>query len=104
LFNFLYINALTHRSADRVKEYLNFNLNPDLPQRKMVELGKVIARIISMDIVHKLADHGFRSDLIDGGISLLQQEVNQIMSTFRSKPELILVEDYKENSSWMNHM
>jgi len=104
LFSMLTTNPLTHRSADRVKEYLNFNLNLDLPQRKMVELGKVVARIISMDIVQKLADHGFRSDLIDGGISLLQQEVNQIMSTFRKTPDLKLVEDYKENSSWINFM
>jgi alkylation response protein AidB-like acyl-CoA dehydrogenase len=104
LFQWLKTNALTHRSADRVKEYFSFNLDPNLPQRKLVDLGKAIARIISMDYVQELADHGFRSDMIAGGMSLLQQEINQIMSTFKSKPGLILVEDYKENSSWIRFM
>lgn len=101
LFNFLKINDLTNRSADQLKELFNFNLNMELPQRKLVELGQVIGRVVSMDMVHQLADEGFRNDLIQGGINMLHQEIRQLMSTFRLQTNDLVVEDYQQNSSWL---
>ncbi|MEL7585910.1 MAG: acyl-CoA dehydrogenase family protein [Prolixibacteraceae bacterium] len=101
LFNFLKVNDLTNRSADQLKELFNFNLNMELPQRKLVELGQVIGRVVSMDMVHQLGDEGFRKDLIQGGINMLHQEIRQLMSTFRLKTNDLVVEDYRENSSWL---
>ena len=101
LFQFLKANPLTNRSADELKGLFNFNLNMQLPQRKLVELGQVIGRVISMDMVHKLADEGFRRDLIDGGIHMLQQEIQQLMSNFSFTNDDKIVEDYQENSSWL---
>ncbi|WP_299581091.1 acyl-CoA dehydrogenase family protein [uncultured Sunxiuqinia sp.] len=101
LFNFLKGFELTSRSADQLKDLFNFDLNLQLPQRKAVELGAVIGRVISMDMVHKLADEGFRSDLIEGGINMLQQEIQQAMSTFSLQTSDLVVVHYQENSSWL---
>ena len=101
LFRFLKDYELTSRSADQLKDLFNFNLNLQLPQRKLVELGQVMGRVISMELVHKLADEGFRSDLIDGGINMLQQEIRQLMGTFNLTANEQVVEDYHENSSWL---
>lgn len=101
LFNFLKNHELTSLSADRLKDLFNFNLNMQLPQRKLVELGQVLGRVISMDMVHKLADEGFRSDLIDGGVNMLHQEIQQLMSSFKLDTKDKVVEDYQENSSWL---
>ena len=101
LFNFMEKDPLMNRSANRLKELFNFNLDFQLPQRKMVELGQVIGRVISMDMVHKLADEGFREDLIEGGINMLHQEINQMMSSFRLNTSTLIIEDYRENSSWL---
>ncbi|MCW0483993.1 acyl-CoA dehydrogenase family protein [Gaoshiqia sediminis] len=101
LFRFLKDYELTSRSADQLKDLFNFNLNLQLPQRKLVELGQVMGRVISMDLVHKLADEGFRSDLIDGGINMLQQEIRQLMGTFNLTANEQVVEEYHENSSWL---
>lgn len=101
LFSFLKINPLTTRSTDQLKELFNFNLNMELPQRKLVELGQVIGRVVSMDMVHRLSDEGFRKDLIRGGINMLHEEIQQLMSTFRLQPKDMVVEDYHENSSWL---
>lgn len=101
LFNFLKGHELTNRSADQLKELFNFDLNLQLPQRKLVELGQVIGRVISMDMVHKLADEGFRSDLIEGSLNMLHQEIQQIMSGFRLQTCDMVVPDYQENSSWL---
>jgi hypothetical protein len=54
-----------------------------------------------MDMVHRLADEGFRKDLIQSGIHMLHQEIQQLMSTFRLQTNTLVVEDYQENSSWL---
>jgi alkylation response protein AidB-like acyl-CoA dehydrogenase len=101
LFNFLRRSELTHRSSDQLKDLFNFNLNMELPQRKLVELGQAVGRVVSMDMVHRLADEGFRNDLIQSGINMLHQEIQQLMSTFRLQTNVLVVEDYRENSSWL---
>ena len=101
LFNFLKGSELTNRSSEQLKDLFNFSLNMELPQRKLVELGQAIGRVVSMDMVHQLADEGFRKDLIQGGINMLQQEIQQLMSTFKLQTNTLVVEDYHENSSWL---
>ena len=102
LFSFTKNHPLTCLSADRLKEYFNFNIDFQISQRKLVELGKVIARTISMDMVYKLSAHGFRDDLISGGLNTLQQEIHQLMSSFGYAQKDRVVEDYQENSSWLS--
>ncbi|MFV0378712.1 MAG: acyl-CoA dehydrogenase family protein [Mangrovibacterium sp.] len=102
LFQFMKQNPLTNRSADQMKDLFNFKLDLQLPQRKLVELGQIIGRVISMDMVHKLADEGYRQDLIDGGLAMLQQEINQLMGSFRTNNQHNVIEDYRENSAWLN--
>ncbi|PTN08758.1 acyl-CoA dehydrogenase family protein [Mangrovibacterium marinum] len=103
LFQFMKANPLTNRSADQLKELFNFKLDMQLPQRKLVELGQIMGRVISMDMVHKLADEGFRADLIEGGLEMLEQEIQQLMGTFHRKTQLLVVDNYQENSSWLKH-
>jgi hypothetical protein len=44
---------------------MNFELNMNLPQRKMIELGKVISRIIAMEMVRDLGARGFQPALVE---------------------------------------
>jgi hypothetical protein len=76
-------------------------LDTALPQRKMVELGQVIGRIISFEMVIKLGEKGFRSDLIDNGLTMLKQEIVSLMSSFKVQNDTQLVQDYQDNSSWL---
>jgi alkylation response protein AidB-like acyl-CoA dehydrogenase len=102
LFQFLKNFHLTGRTAEYIKELMNFNLDLQLPQRKMVELGKIIGRIISLNLVLEMAERGFPKDLITGSIAMLQQEIARIMAAFSFKSEQQVVLDYEENSSWMD--
>ncbi len=101
LFIYMKDNPLMTRSADKVKDLLNFKLDLQMPQRKLVELGQVIGRVISMDMVYKLGEEGFRKDLIDGGINMLHQEIHQLMSSFKLKTNDKAIEEYQDNSSWL---
>ena len=100
LFKFLNTNDLTQKATDYLKELLDFNLNFELPQRKMVELGQALSRIISMEKVLDLGDKGFRSDLIENSLSTLKKEISALIGHFNFTEQAKLIEDYQENSSW----
>jgi hypothetical protein len=101
LFRFLKGFDLTSRSAGSLKDLLDFELNFNLSQRKMVELGQVMGRLISFDMVERLGDKGFRNDLIENGLHMLKQEIVSHLSSFNFRNETGLIEDYRDNSSWL---
>ena len=101
LFQFMKEYNLTDRAADYVKELMNFNLDMEMTQRNSVKMGKVIGRIISLNQVLDLAQKGFRKDLIEGAITMLQQEVSKLMAGFSYNNKSTLIEDYEENSKWL---
>ncbi len=102
LFQFLRGFNLTSRAAEYVKTQVNFTLDLQMPQRKLVEMGQVIGRVISLNQVLEMADKGFREDLIEGGITMLQQEISNLMASFSFKNQNLVVETYQENSSWLS--
>jgi len=102
LFRFLKDYELTNKAVHFVKKQVDFNLNLQLPQRKLVEMGKIIGRIISMNQVLELSEKGFNKELIDGSVTFLQQEITKLMSVFTYSNNEKVVDDYNENTSWLN--
>ena len=102
VLEFLKDHPLTLRSVDHLKELLNFNIDLQMPQRKLVELGKILSRIVSMDLVLKMGENGFRKDLIDGAVSMLHQEISHLMDAFSFKQNAMIVVDYEDDSLWAN--
>lgn len=101
VYQFMKGYDLTDRAADYVKELMSFNLNMEMSQRNTVIMGKVIGRIISMNQVLDLAQKGFRKDLIEGSITILQQVVSKLMAGYSFNNKSTVIEDYQENSNWM---
>ena len=104
LFQFLKGFHLTTKSATFLKDMLDFELDTNLAQRKMVELGQVLGRIVSFEMVINLGAKGFRSDLINNGLTMLNQEITSLMSSFKHSNQTTVIEDYQDNSSWMNYV
>jgi len=100
VWEFLKTHPLTLRAVERLKELLNFNIDLQMPQRKLVELGKVLSRTVSMDLVLKMGDNGFRKDLVDGAVSKLHQEISNLMNSYNFKQNTQVVVNYEENSAW----
>ncbi|MFV0590214.1 MAG: acyl-CoA dehydrogenase family protein [Draconibacterium sp.] len=101
-FQFLNGFDLTNKAAGFIKEQTNFNINFQMPQRNLVGLGKIMGRIISMNQVIDLMGKGFRKDLGEGGIKMLQQEISGLLTVFSFANESKVVPEYEENSSWLN--
>ena len=102
LFQFLKHFDLTSKSALSMKEMLDFDLNMELSQRKMVKLGQILGRIVAYEMVINLGGHGYRSDLIANGLHFLKQEISTLFQSFSFSNDVAVVEDYQEESDWMN--
>ncbi|ANW95653.1 acyl-CoA dehydrogenase [Wenyingzhuangia fucanilytica] len=102
LFDFLKEYDLTIKSSEFFKEILNFNLNMELPQRKMVDLGKIIGRVVSANFVIDLGIKGFRADLVSECITSLKHEVTACVSSLTFQENTNLITDYKQDSTWLN--
>lgn len=98
---FHFLKGYAERAADWLNEMVNFEVNMQLPQRKLVELGQVISRIVSMEFVIQLGEQGFRADLVDGALSILKQEISGLLGVFHFEVATKVVVEYEYNSSWL---
>jgi alkylation response protein AidB-like acyl-CoA dehydrogenase len=93
VFAFLKEHKLTELAAEKLKKLLNFNIDTQMSQRKYVEFGKTLSRISSLHLVVQLGELGFRKDLIENAISILHQEIDQLMAQFNYKQTAVVIED-----------
>ncbi len=101
LFNYLKQLPLTAGACLHFQKELSFSIDGNLSQRKLIDLGRVLGRIISIGYVLDLEDKGFRKDLVDNCVTLVKQEVLSLMAAFNSDNIVKVVDGYTENSSWM---
>ncbi|MBK3516770.1 acyl-CoA dehydrogenase family protein [Carboxylicivirga marina] len=101
LLDFIKSFELTANAASLVKDLFNFELDFNVPQRKLVELGQILSRVISLEHVLVLSDKGFSEKLIDGTVSHLRQEMQTLLSSFNVNNETKVIEDYQSNSDWL---
>ena len=102
LFSYLNGFDLTHRASGLLKNMIDFELNTSLSQRKLVELGYVISRIVAMDLVLKLGERGFSRELIDGSLENLQQEIATLLTNYSAKNSTELIDPDQGRPSWRN--
>lgn len=102
LFEYLKGMELTAEACLHFRKDLDFSLNASLSQRKLVDLGRIIARIICTAYVLKLGDKGYRKDLVESCIVHVQQEVSALFASFHFENTTRVVEDYSESSSWLD--
>lgn len=103
LYKFLNNFYFTKQATTFIKEIVNFELNTQLPQRKQIELGKIISRIVAIEMVIKLEESKFRQDLISNAISMLQSEISGLTGHFRQIENTNVIDNYNENSSWYHN-
>ena len=101
LFQFLKNFDLTSQASEYIKKQTDFSLNTELSQRKLVDLGRTIARVVSAGLVINLGEKGFRKDLIDNCLTSLQQDISNMIYAYHNSTKNTSIPDYKEGSSWL---
>ena len=99
---FLAEHDLTARAADYFGETLDFEVDQSLSQRKLVELGRVLGRIVTMELVVELGDRGFRSDLISNCLQVFRTKVDRLLAGYHRDNPTSVVEDYVDGSAWLD--
>ena len=103
LYTFLKGFPLTENIMEHFKKTVDFQLDPTgLSQRKIVDLGRVISRLVAANQVVHLGSKGFRPDLINDCVKSIQHEVHTLMCSYFNHQTIHPIEDYHENSSWLN--
>ena len=101
LFDFIQSFELTSEASALVKDLFNFNVDLAMPQRKLVELGQILGRVISLNQVLNLSNKGFSSKLIEGATVNLRQEMQALSASFSALNRTQVVEDYQADAGWM---
>jgi alkylation response protein AidB-like acyl-CoA dehydrogenase len=102
LYTFLRHYRHTEHAARELQDLLSFGLFVQFSQRKLVELGKVMSRIVAMEMVIAAADRGFRQDLVTNALIEIRREIAELLGSFHTIATPDIVDDYKEGSSWFN--
>ena len=102
LYTFLKSDALTSRAADAFPDVLSFEVDLSIPQRKLVELGRALSRVISMEMTIELGERGYRAELVAAALEELRAEVRALLTTYREGGITALVEEYREAPGWLD--
>lgn len=96
-------SSLTQHAADYFKSILNFKVDMNLQQRKLVDLGKIISRMISANHVVNIESKGFRSDLVKDSLENIKHEITMLVSSYKFQTNVSPIEEYKESSFWLDY-
>lgn len=100
LLEYLKIYEHSAQAAQLFEKDINVTLEKTYPQRKLVILGRCMAKVILANHVLTLSNSGFNPGMIDNCIISLRQEVSQLMNNFHNQKTNGPTEGYDENSSW----
>jgi len=101
LYDYLSSYELTTKAAPYFKKDLSFEIPSNIAQDKLVQLGRVLARVISIDFTLDLDKPGFSTDLVKSSVEHVRGEVLALVSSFTESLPVNFVEDYRD-SRWQN--
>lgn len=101
LSEFLMQYDLTKNVADQFKKMLNIIIDINISQRKSVDLGKIISRVISANLVLKMGIKKYRQDLICSCIETIKHEIVMLVSSYKFQTKVSPIEEYKDSSNWL---
>ncbi|TDS17631.1 acyl-CoA dehydrogenase family protein [Sphingobacterium paludis] len=88
--------------GDRFTKLLDFTLPDGLVQRQLIVLGKVIARLITLQYVYDMTGKGFRSDLFENSFKHMQTDIRKLLSDFSNVNSASPIVEYQDASNWMD--
>ncbi|MBD0776408.1 acyl-CoA/acyl-ACP dehydrogenase [Maribacter sp. ANRC-HE7] len=100
IYHFLKDFNLTDQSYPYFKNELDFSFDPGLKQRKMIDLGKIFSRVITLNFVLEMEGKGFRKDLTTNCLELIKLDVSNLINSFHAQNTASVITDYNENSLW----
>ncbi|MBF9017504.1 MULTISPECIES: acyl-CoA dehydrogenase family protein [unclassified Oceanispirochaeta] len=82
LYRALNTHPLTGKIADRLRKITNLSINPNMIQRKKVELGKILGRITSLEWTLDLEIAGYDPSLIKQALDSMTERIQALLGSF----------------------
>lgn len=101
LYKFLSEFKLTERASEYFKDLLDFKVDNQLTQNRLVELGQIISKVISLEFTLRLSDKGFNKQLINNAVQTLIGDIERLLPAFINDKAPAVVENFQESSSWL---
>ena len=93
LLAYLRTEPLMARAAELFGDSLSFSVDWQMPQRKLVDLGRALSRIVTMEMTIELGERGYAADLVANALDEMRTEVRGLLTTVREGGLTALVED-----------
>jgi alkylation response protein AidB-like acyl-CoA dehydrogenase len=101
LYKFLSGYELTKNASQYFKDLVDFEIDKKMAQRKLVELGKVLGRIVSMEMTLKLGETGFNSEMVSNSLKVIRTEIKMLLASYSNNEDPGIIENYQQDSSWL---
>ncbi len=98
---FLADYAPVRRAGETFRSLLDVQIDPDLPQRRMVDFGRLIGQVVAAELVIDLGERGYRAERVRGALEHLRAEVRSAFATFRSEDVTQPDEEPVEAGAWL---
>ncbi len=101
VYEFLMSYDTTKNAVGHFKEFLSFNINESLAQRKIVDFGKIVSRVISANQVVEIGAKGFRPDLIAECLKSIKTDISNLVNNYANHSGVAPICDYNDGSNWL---
>ncbi|PKP37101.1 MAG: acyl-CoA dehydrogenase, partial [Bacteroidetes bacterium HGW-Bacteroidetes-15] len=104
LYDFFKGYTHTDKAIEYFKDLFNFEVDYKMAQRNLVQLGRSIGRLITMNLTIDLGTKGFNTDMISNSLKVLQNEIQTSIASYKLNLSPNIVEDYQIGSSWLSNL
>jgi hypothetical protein len=104
LARFLESHPLTSRGIARVRDLFDFSVDGDLPQRKRVDLGQALSRVVAIEWNELLGDGGFDAGMVSGAIAQLREEIASLLGAYRFGHAVMVREVPAAAGGWVSSL
>jgi len=101
---FLAATDWASRAADRLEASLDVRIDTELPQRRLVDFGRLIGQIASLEMVVELGERGYSAERVRSAVEQLGTEIAGAFTAFRQQDATKAIDDELPDAAWVAHL
>jgi len=101
---FLAATDWASRAADRLSASLDVRIDAELSQRRLVDFGRLIGQIASMEMVVELGERGYSAERVRSAVEQLGAEIAGAFTAFRQQDATQAIDDELDGAAWVAHL
>ncbi|HLS31030.1 MAG TPA: acyl-CoA dehydrogenase family protein [Flavobacteriaceae bacterium] len=99
-YDFLSKTDYCNLIIDRFKKHLQFKLPTDTVQRQSITIGKIVARLVSLQYAFNITQKGYRKDLYENCLKHMEMDIKKLLTNLTDYNDAKPILEYAENSDW----